>query len=149
MANEAKKGKTTVIPGLRYRNALEMIAWLQRAFGFEKHAVYAGQDGTVMHAELTLGDGMIMLGSVNNGTPSSALIKQPDEVGGAETQSSYLIVADCDSTYAAAKAAGAHMLMDLEEKDYGGKGFTCRDPEGHIWSVGTYDPWQAKGESKQ
>jgi uncharacterized glyoxalase superfamily protein PhnB len=144
MANDAKEGKTTVIPGVRYRNALEMIAWLERAFGFEKHAVYTGQDGIVMHAELSFGDGMIMLGSVNNGTPSSALMKQPDEIGGAETQSSYLVVSDCDSTYATAKAAGAYMLMDLEEKDYGGKGFTCRDPEGHIWSVGSYDPWQAK-----
>ena len=97
-----------------------------------------------MHAQLTLGGGMIMIGSVTNGTPSSKLLKQPDEINGAETQSPYLIVSDIDAIYARAKRAGAKILMDLEEKDYGGKGFTCADPEGHIWHVGTYDPWDSQ-----
>lgn len=120
-----------------------MIEWLTRAFGFEKNAVYMGPNDTVAHAQLTFGNGMIMLGSIDNGTPSSAWMTQPSVTGGAETQSPYLVVSDCDAIYASAKAAGAEMILDLEEKGYGGKGFTCRDPEGHIWAIGTYDPWQS------
>jgi uncharacterized glyoxalase superfamily protein PhnB len=138
----AKNCKSSVIPALRYRNAQAMIEWLCETFGFEKQAVYAGPDDIVMHAQLAFGNGMIMIGSVDNETPASKLFKQPDEIGGAETQSPCLIVSDIDAIYARAKAAGARMVMELEEKDYGGKGFTCSDPEGHIWHVGTYDPWE-------
>jgi len=142
MENYAKNCKSTVIPGLRYRNAPAMIEWLCGTFGFEKQAVHTAPNGAVMHAQLTFGNGMIMIGSVENGTQSSFLLKQPDEIGGAETQTPYLIVSACDALYARAKAAGAKMLIDLEAKEYGGKSFTCSDPEGHIWHVGTYDPWE-------
>jgi uncharacterized glyoxalase superfamily protein PhnB len=57
---------SSVIPGMTYRNAPEAIEWLCRVFGFQKHAVHPGPDNTIMHAELTLGGGMIMLGSVND-----------------------------------------------------------------------------------
>lgn len=134
--------RSTVIPALRYKDAVAMIEWLCEALGFEKKAVYMGPNGTVAHAELVLGgSGMVMLGSVDNGSEAAALTVQPDEVGGRETQSPYLVVGDCDAAYARAKAAGAAMVMELEEKSYGGKGFACRDPEGHMWSVGSYDPW--------
>jgi uncharacterized glyoxalase superfamily protein PhnB len=142
MTTLAKNCKSTVIPGLRYRNAMEMIAWLCRAFGFEKQAVFAGPDNVVMHAQLTFGNGMIMIGSVNNGSPASKLMKQPDEIGGAETQTAYLVVTDIDAIHASAKNAGAKMVIDLEEKAHGGKAFTCCDPEGHIWHIGTFDPWE-------
>jgi len=142
MTNYSKNCKATVIPGLAYRDAPAMIEWLCRAFGFEKQAVYLGADNLVMHAQLTFGNGMVMIGSVKNGTDASALVKQPDEIGGAETQSPYLVVSDCKAIYAMAKAAGAEMVMDIEEKDYGGEGFTCKDPEGHVWHVGSYDPWE-------
>ena len=62
--------------------------------------------------------------------------------GNRETRSVYLIVSDCGPIYATAKAAGAEMIRDLSEMDYGGKAFTCRDPEGHLWSLGEYDPWE-------
>lgn len=143
MTTSAKNCKSTVIPGLRYRKAKAMIDWLCDAFGFEKQAVYAGPDDVVMHAQLTFGNGMIMIGSVNSQTPSSKLMKQPDEIDGAETQAPYLVVSDIDAIYARAKRAGAKMVMDLEEKEYGGKAFTCTDPEGHVWHVGTYDPWES------
>jgi uncharacterized glyoxalase superfamily protein PhnB len=143
MTTFAKNCKSTVIPGLRYRNAVAMIEWLCGVFGFEKQAVYAGSDGAVMHAQLTFGNGMIMIGSVNSGTPVSKLLKQPDEIGGAETQSPYLVVTDIDAIYASAKGAGARMVIDLEEKDRGGKAFSCSDPEGHVWHVGTFDPWES------
>ncbi len=135
---------STVIPGMRYRDALRMIAWLESAFGFRKHAVYMAGETTVAHAQMTFGTGMIMLGSVENGSPSAANMVQPDEVGNRETQSAYLAVPDCLPIYETAKAAGAEMIFDLKEMDYGGKAFTCRDPEGHIWSIGEYDPWAAE-----
>jgi uncharacterized glyoxalase superfamily protein PhnB len=128
---------------MAYRNAPEAIEWLCRVFGFEKHAVYPGPENTIMHAELTLGDGMIMLGSVTD-TAYSRFRKQPDEIGGAETQSVSLIVGDADAVCERAKTAGAEILFDIEDKPYGGRGFTCRDLEGRIWNVGTYDPWQPK-----
>jgi uncharacterized glyoxalase superfamily protein PhnB len=144
MTTFAKNCKSTVIPGLRYRNAMAMIEWLCRAFGFEKQAVYAGPNDVVMHSQLTFGNGMIMVGSLNNGTPESNLVKQPDEIGGAETQSPYLVVSDIDAIYASAKIAGATMVIDLEEKGYGGKAFCCSDPEGHVWHVGNFDPWESQ-----
>jgi uncharacterized glyoxalase superfamily protein PhnB len=130
-----------VIPGLRYRDAPAAIDWLCRALGFEKQAVYPNPDGTIGHAQLTFGDGMVMLGSVTEGTPHSDLIRQPADIGNAETQAPCLIVSDCDAVYAMARAAGAEMVMDIADMGYGGRAFTCRDPEGHIWNVGSYDPW--------
>ncbi len=142
MTTFAKNCKSSVIPALRYRNAKAMIDWLCDAFGFEKQAVFEAPGGIVMHAQLTFGNGMIMIGSVENQSPAAKLFKQPDEIGGAETQSSCLVVSDIDGIYATAKRAGAKMLMDLEERPFGGKAFTCSDPEGHIWYVGSYDPWE-------
>jgi uncharacterized glyoxalase superfamily protein PhnB len=68
-------------------------------------------------------------------------MKQPDEIGGAETQTSYVVVSDADLVYRQARAAGAEIIMDIKDEDYGGRGFSCRDLEGHIWNFGTYDPW--------
>ncbi len=143
MSNFAMNCKSSVIPALRYRDALAAIEWLCKAFGFEKNAVYMGEGTVVAHAQLTFGNGMIMLGSIQNGTEYSKQMVQPDEVGMRETQHACLIVSDADAVYATAKAAGAEMLFDLKEMDYGGKAFSCRDPEGHLWSIGTYDPWAA------
>jgi len=84
-----------------------------------------------------------MLGSVP-ANAKSRFMKQPDEIGGAETRSANLIVNDADAVFARAKAAGAEIVFDIQAKPYGGRGFTCRDPEGHIWNVDTYDPWQPK-----
>jgi uncharacterized glyoxalase superfamily protein PhnB len=138
----AKATKATVIPCLRYRDAPAAIEWLCSTFGFNKQAVYPNSDGTIAHAQLTFGNGMIMLGSaVEKATEWGKLIKQPDQIGGAETQSAYLIVADADVLYARAKAAGAEIVIDIKDEDYGGRGFSCRDIEGHLWSFGTYDPW--------
>lgn len=144
MTTSAKNCKSTVIPGLRYRNAMAMIDWLCRVFGFEKQVVFATPDGVVMHSQLIFGNGMIMVGSVNSGTAASNLLKQPDEIGGAETQAPYLVVSAIDEIYANAKAADAKMLIDLEEKGHGGKAFCCSDPEGHVWHIGNFDPWESQ-----
>jgi uncharacterized glyoxalase superfamily protein PhnB len=136
----AKQTRATVIPSLRYRNAPAAIDWLCQVFGFAKQLVVANPDGTIAHAQLSFGNGMIMLGSVAD-TEFGRLMKQPDEIGGAETQSSYVIVADADLVYARAKAANAEIVREIKDEDYGGRLFACRDLEGHLWSIGTYDPW--------
>ena len=142
MPNLAKSTRSSVIPVLRYREASAAIEWLCAAFGFEKNLVVPNEDGTIAHAQLSFGNGMIMLGSVpKNETYFGRLMKQPDEIGGAETQSAYVIVEDADATYARAKASGARIAIEIKDEDYGGRGFTCYDLEGHLWSFGTYDPW--------
>lgn len=146
MSTFAKNTTSTIIPGMRYEDAPAAIEWLCDAFGFEKHMVVPNDDGTVAHAQLTFGNGMIMLGSVReNDREFDKNIKQPNEIGGAETQTAYIIVSDADAVYARAKEAGAEIVMDIKDEDYGGRGFSCRDPEGHLWNFGTYDPWTETG----
>jgi uncharacterized glyoxalase superfamily protein PhnB len=130
----------TVIPGLRYRDAPKAIEWLCDNLGFSKHLVVPDEQGGIAHAQLKLGNGMIMLGSVRD-NEYGRLMRQPDEVGGGETQSPYLVVGDADAVYAKVKAAGGEIVVDIKDEEYGGRGFGCRDLEGHLWYVGTYDPW--------
>lgn len=132
---------SSIIPTMRYRDARAMIGWLERTFGLQSHAVYDDDDGGVAHAQLTLGDGMIMLGTARD-DEFGKLQRLPADLG-ATTQSAYLVVPDADAIYTRAKTAGAEIVRDIVDEDYGGRGFTCRDPEGHIWSIGTYDPWKA------
>jgi uncharacterized glyoxalase superfamily protein PhnB len=112
-------------------------------FGFERHAVHQGPDGTIAHAELELGGGMIMLGSARDDTYGRGF-KAPDELGGVETRAAYIVVADADAAYARAQAAGATVVRPLKDTGYGSREFTVKDPEGHSWSAGTYDPWSAQ-----
>ena len=132
---------STVIPSMRYRDAHAAIDWLVRVLGFHKQAVYDGPDGTVAHAQLTLGSGMVMLGSASNASPYPQLYAVPEEVGGRVTSPIYIIVRDCEPVYANARVAGAEIVQELKTMDYGGKAFTVRDPEGYLWSAGEYDPW--------
>ena len=134
----------TIIPCLRYRDAPAAIDWLCRAFGFERHAVYAEGD-TVHHAQLVFGNGMVMLGSADTASEWGRRIAQPGDIGGLETQSPCVVVADVDAHYARAVAAGAELVQDIADQDYGGRSYSCRDPEGHLWWFGSYDPWKAEG----
>jgi len=134
------ESRSTVMPALRYRNAPAAIDWLCSVFGFARHAVHTMPDGSVAHAELTLGGGMIMLGSTRDDEYGRGF-KSPGELGGIETRSSYIVAADVDVTYARAQAAGAVIVRPLKDTGYGSREFTLKDPEGHSWSVGTYDPW--------
>jgi len=129
-----------VIPSMRYRDAPRAIEWLCDVFGFEKHLVVPGEeDGTIAHAQLKRDNSMIMLGSIYE-SEYGRLMRQPAEAGGS-TQSIYVVVADIDAHYAQAKQAGADIVADLAEQDYGGKLYMCRDIEGHVWGFGSYDPW--------
>ncbi|PYI72751.1 MAG: glyoxalase [Verrucomicrobia bacterium] len=135
---------SVLIPSLRYKNAPAAIAWLEQAFGFECHAVYEGPDGTVAHAELRFGNGMVMVGSASNKSPLKHLYVSPVEIGGRVTSPLYLIVEDCEPAYARALAAKAEIVMDMKIMEYGGKAFTVQDPEGYLWSLGEYSPWTEK-----
>ena len=140
MTENAAATRSTVIPTMKYHDAPAAIEWLKKAFGFEEHLVVPGENGTIAHAQLVFGNGMIMLGSAGSGH-FDELQKPPREVGGVGTQSACVIVRDADAHYARAVAAGAEIVMDIEDQSYGGRSYSCRDPEGHVWNFGSYDPW--------
>jgi len=135
--------KVRIIPSISYHDARKAIKWLCQAFGFNEDAVYETEEGKVAHAQLTYKGNMIMLGSSNSGSEFSKLTKHPSEIGGFVTQSPYIIVDDeeIEAHYQTARSHGAKILMELKSEDYGGKNYTCKDPEGHIWNFGSYDPW--------
>jgi uncharacterized glyoxalase superfamily protein PhnB len=134
---------STIIPCLIYRDAPRMIDWLCDTFGFVRHAVYEDGRGGIAHAELVFGPGMVMLGSQGSGSEEfDRLQKTPSALGGT-TQSPYVVVADADEVYGRAKENGAAIVIEIKDESYG-RGFSCRDPEGHLWNIGTYDPWTAR-----
>jgi uncharacterized glyoxalase superfamily protein PhnB len=121
----------TIFPGLRYRDAPAALEWLARAFGFEEVMVVPGEDGTIAHAEMRLGRGMIMLGS------------DKDDRFGSRVGLGWIYVAldgDVDAHHDRAVAAGAEVLMELTSTDYGSRDYSVRDPEGNVWSFGSYRP---------
>ena len=126
----------TVFPTLSYAAAPAAIDFLVKAFGAERHAVYA--DGaTVHHAELRLGNGIVMLGSA-----------RPDAVPPSGT-SVYVVVGDPDAHCARARSAGAEIVREPRDTEYGSREYGARDPEGNAWSFGTYQPFAYDHESAQ
>jgi uncharacterized glyoxalase superfamily protein PhnB len=125
-----------VIPTFHYQDALAAIDWLERAFGFERHAVHE-EGGVVNHAELRVGsNGMVMLGTARENPSGMA---SPRETGAA-TSGVYVIVDDPDAHHDQAVAAGAEVVQELSDQDYGSRDYSARDPEGYIWHFGTYRP---------
>jgi uncharacterized glyoxalase superfamily protein PhnB len=120
-----------VWPTLRARDARTLIRFLVDVFGFEETAVY-GTGDVVEHAQLSwpLGGG-VMLGSVRD-DPANPFNLAPGTFG------AYVVLDDPDTLYAKIKAAGAEIVQEMNEADYGSRGFTARDPEGNLWSFGTY-----------
>src|SRR3954467_9126354 len=120
----------TIFPSLRYKDARRAIEFLEQAFGFKRQMVVEGDNGTIAHAELAYGDGMVMLGS-----------DRDDSYGSHAGHGwMYVVVEDADAHYAQAKAAGAEIVRVLEEQDYGSRDYGARDFEGTLWSFGTYQP---------
>jgi uncharacterized glyoxalase superfamily protein PhnB len=111
--------RPNIFPFMRFADADAALAWLNRAFGFEEHAVYRDDGGPIHHAEISLGPGIVMLGQ---GDPASHGV--------------YVAVADADAHYEGAKAAGAEITRDIEYTPYGSREYT----DGHVWSFGTYRP---------
>ena len=132
-----------IIPNLRYADAPRAIEFLCAAFGFERHAVYLSESdpNIVQHAQLIWADRMVMISSAID-TPHvrAARMKTVAEAGG-PTMGLYLIVEDVDAHAARARGAGAEIIRDPRDEDYGGRGYSARDPEGNVWSFGSYDPW--------
>ena len=112
-----------VYPFMRFADPDAALEWLARAFGFEELVVYRSDEGAVHHAEISLGPGIVMFGP---GDPAS--------------QGVYVAVDDADAHYERAKAAGAEIVREIEDTDYGSREYTARDLEGHVWSFGTYRP---------
>lgn len=138
----------TVMPWLRYRNAFVAIDWLCAAFGFEPEFIQA-EGHTVRHARLAYGEGTVMVGSADDGTAWDRHLLQPDETGGRETQSCFVVVEDIDAHYAQAVRAGAEVVIPLSMHDPGLRGYACRDIEGHLWWFGAALPRLANAPSTQ
>lgn len=129
-----------IIPTMKYQNAQRAIEWLCRAFGFEKHLIVRGENEIITHAQLTYGNAMIMLGSVSD-DEYGKLIRTPKKLNGLNTQAPYIIVENVDEHYEKAVDEGAEIVIEIKDEDYGGRIYTCRDEEGHIWNFGSYNPW--------
>ena len=136
MANKSK-----IIPSIRYNNCEKAIEWLCEAFDFEIHLKVPSDKGGILHAQLIYNDCMIMMGSSHEGDGFGKLNSSPLELEGQNTASVYMVVADADAHYKKALAKGAEIVLDIKDEDYGGRGYTCKDLEGHLWSFGTYNPW--------
>jgi uncharacterized glyoxalase superfamily protein PhnB len=124
---------------MTYDDAPRAIEFLVSAFGFEKVMVVPGDGNAIAHAELRFGDGMIMLGSARD---DAGGIRSPRALGGS-VFGPYVVVDDPDAHYARAKAAGAEIVYELKNEDYGSRGYSARDPGGYLWSFGTYQPASA------
>jgi uncharacterized glyoxalase superfamily protein PhnB len=121
-----------VWPTLRCRDAHTLIRFLVDVLGFEETVVYADGD-VVHHAQLNWPEGGgVMLGSDRGGGPDDPWPLAPGSFG------AYVVTGDPDAVCARARAAGADIVVDLHETDYGSRDFTLRDPEGNRWSFGTY-----------
>lgn len=132
--------RLTVIPGFRYRDAPAALDFLVRAFGFTEHMVVPDGDGGIAHAQLTFEDGrgMIMLGSARD--DEWGKLFRPAAEAGTNTCSVYVLVDDVDAHCERARQAGAEIIFEPSDKDYGGRDYGCKDPEGHLWFFGSYDP---------
>ncbi|MFI5980939.1 VOC family protein [Streptomyces sp. NPDC098789] len=127
-------GVPTIFPTLLYRDAQAAIKQLTEAFGFTQAAVYEGEDGAVMHAELAYGNGMVMLGSKGRGGVFDAAMADAGPTG------VYIVVEDVDAHHRRAAEHGVEILMPPTDQDYGSRDYMARDGEGNIWSFGTYAP---------
>jgi uncharacterized glyoxalase superfamily protein PhnB len=124
----------TIYLSLRYRDPAAAIEWLAEAYGFTEKERHADADGEIRHAELYApGGGIVMLGTEPGGS-------DPVWGGHAGMSWAYISVTDPDGLHDRAKAAGAEIIRDLTDTDYGSREFSSRDPEGNHWSFGTYAP---------
>ena len=124
----------SISPTLRYRDAGAAIKFLHDAFGFEKAVVIPGENGTIAHAELRYGNGMVMLGSAVEDTDYGRIAQPPG------SSAAYVVVEDADAHHNRAKAAGAEIVYPPTDQEYGSRDYAARDPEGNLWSFGTYRP---------
>ena len=120
-----------VHPVLKYDDAHAAIDFLERAFGFERLEVHETDAGKVAHAELRSGDAVVSLSSTGG---------EPVYEQCAHRTVVYVVVDEVDPLHDRAKAAGAEIVYELTDQDYGSRDYSARDPEGNLWSFGTYAP---------
>ncbi len=111
-----------------YDDPRAALDWLAKAFGFETRVCVTGPDGEIVHSEMEVGEGVVMVG----GTTYPGR-KSPRALGGANTHGAQIFVENIDAHCARARAAGATIANELENKDYGDRGYGALDPEGHLW----------------
>lgn len=133
MTAEGDADPQVFYPSLRYEDAAAAIEWLEEAFGFTLLAAHRGEDGSIGHAEMTYGDGVVMLGSDS----ASAGEEWGDHAGLGWV---YVVTNEPDELFKRSAGAGAEVVRPLSDQDYGSRDFSVRDPEGNIWSFGTYSP---------
>ena len=133
-------GWPRIASALYYRDPGRAIDWLVKAFGFTVRVRIDSEDGTVHHSELEFGEGLIMVGTegARSGRPDRAWCHSPKSVDGANTQSMMVYVDDVDRHCAKARSAGATIVEEPRNTDYGAaywedRGYECIDPEGHHW----------------
>jgi uncharacterized glyoxalase superfamily protein PhnB len=118
-----------IYASMRYYDAAAAIEWLERAFGFTRQVAYDDGDGVVQHAELRYGDGLVMLGQWRG----------EDDHRKPGAGWAYVAVDDLDAHHARAREAGAEIVGEIQHLDYGSF-YGARDPDGNLWSFGTYRP---------
>ena len=126
----------TIFPVIRYHDADAAIEWLDRAFGFAERVVYRDDSGAVRHAELELGDQLVMLGQADPAGWMGGNEPRPL----ASTVSLYVVIEDADAHHGRAVEAGATIVRALSDQSYGSREYSARDVEGNLWSFGTYRP---------
>ncbi len=131
MPQNPPEGYPRVMPYLLYEDSAAAVDFLTRAFGFRERMRVPDESGRITHAEVELGDGVIMLG-----TPGDDY-KNPKRLGGV-TQNDYVYVDDVDEHFARAKEAGASIVREPTDQGYGDRNYGVKDPEGHEWYFGTH-----------
>ncbi|MBD0743671.1 VOC family protein [Streptomyces sp. CBMA152] len=124
----------SVYPTILYADAKAAISLLKDAFGFSEVSVYEGEDGTVFHAELASGTGVVMVGSKGRGGLFDETMRDAGPAG------VYVAVDDVDAHHKRAVEHGVEILMEPTDQDYGSRDYMARDAEGNVWSFGTYAP---------
>jgi uncharacterized glyoxalase superfamily protein PhnB len=119
-----------IFPALRYADARGAIEFLKSVAGFEELAVMENEDGTIAHAELVFEGGVIML--------STRRDEEDRFPGGPITM--YVALDEVDAHHDRAVATGAEVVMELTDQDYGSREYAIKDPEGSVWTFGTYRP---------
>ena len=126
------QNRSSLISALSYRDPRAALTWLEKAFGFEVAMLIEDADGNVAHSEMRHGDSLVMIGSEWSADHAS-----PASIGGKNTQTVHIqLTTDVNAHCERARAAGAEIIMEPEDQFYGDRSYRCRDPEGHVWTVG-------------
>lgn len=122
--------RPSFIPSLAYKDNRAALKWLQRAFGFEPSEVLTDAEGNIVHAEMTYGGGIVMIGS-----EWKDWTRSPASLGGKNTQRVHVAIErGIDEHYAHAREAGAKVVMEPSDQFYGARTYIATDLEGHYWT---------------